>query len=278
MRTDAPTLRQVAFDVWHEPVLEEKLRRTAVLPSAGSNDPLWSVPDTAHHLSPGRPDRPLLVPPTAVKRRSLASQTGRIALLHALAHIEFNAVNLALDAIWRFDGFPATYYSDWRKVAIEEAAHFTLLRDHLRAIGCEYGDCVAHDGLWDMARKTVHDALARMALVPRVLEARGLDVTPGLIAKLTQSGDHKAADILKVILQDEIGHVAIGTHWYHWLCNARGLEPVETFLALMAAHNAPLLRSPPNMAARLAAGFTADEIRQISSIKFPSGGSETSGE
>ena len=223
MNREAFNIRQAAFDIWRNPDVDEKLRQLAIwtINDTGTVDPVlttdWALPHDADQLPPGRPARPLLVPPTTVKRRSLASPAGRSALLHALAHIEFNAVNLALDAIWRFGRLPASYYTDWRKVAMEEAGHFTLLRDHLRAAGCEYGDMVAHDGLWDMARKTAHDPMARMALVPRVLEARGLDVTPGIIAKLVQAGDHKAADILQVILRDEIGHVAIGTRWYHWL-------------------------------------------------------------
>lgn len=275
MKTLATNIREAALDIWSEPVLELKLQRINFLPAADETIGSWTAPGSASTLPPGRPERPLLVPPTAVSHRSLASQTGRVALLHALAHIEFNAINLALDAIWRFAGFPAAYYDDWRKVAIEEAAHFTLLRDHLRSMGCDYGDTVAHDGLWDMARKTAHDALARMAMVPRVLEARGLDVTPGLIAKLTQSGDQKAADILKTILDDEIGHVAIGTRWYQWLCSARGVDPVKTLLNLMLAHDAPRMHPKPNIAARLAAGFTAHEIRQLAAVNSLEVGSET---
>jgi uncharacterized ferritin-like protein (DUF455 family) len=209
---------------------------------------------------PGRPVRPELVPPLAVKHRSMRTIEGRAALIHALAHIEFNAINLALDAIWRFPLMPRDYYADWLRVAAEEALHFSLLNAHLLQSGFRYGDFPAHNSLWDMAEKTQDDVLARIALVPRTLEARGLDASPAVRAKLAQAGDLAAAEILDIILRDEIGHVAIGNRWYAWLCATRGLEPVATYAALAAQYKAPPLRGPFNLEARRAAGFSEAEL------------------
>jgi uncharacterized ferritin-like protein (DUF455 family) len=216
------------------------------------------------HAIPGRPARPELVPPLAVKHRSMRTTEGRAALIHALAHIEFNAINLALDAIWRFRSMPREYYADWLRVAAEEALHFSLLNAHLQQQGFCYGDFPAHDSLWDMARKTQDDVLARIALVPRTLEARGLDASPAVRAKLAQAGDLAAARILDLVLRDEIGHVAIGNRWYAWLCEVRGLEPVATYAMLAAQYKAPLLRGPFNLAARRAAGFSDAELAALS--------------
>ncbi len=212
---------------------------------------------------PGRPQRPALVAPLSVQRRSMRTVEGRAALLHALAHIEFNAINLALDALWRFPGMPDDYYADWLKVAAEEAHHFTLLAAHLQGQGYAYGDFSAHNSLWDMVEKTSGDVLARMALVPRTLEARGLDASPPVRAKLAQAGDMAAAAILDIILRDEIGHVAIGNRWFGWLCAQRGLEPVAAYADLAARYKAPPLRGPFNLEARRAAGFTELELAQL---------------
>jgi uncharacterized ferritin-like protein (DUF455 family) len=209
---------------------------------------------------PGRPARPELVPPLAVKHRSMRSVEGRAALIHALAHIEFNAINLALDAVWRYAGMPREYYGDWLRVAAEEAHHFSLLAAHLESLGFRYGDFPAHDSLWDMAHKTSHDILARIALVPRTLEARGLDASPQVRAKLAQAGDDAAAAILDIILRDEIGHVAVGNRWYRWLCLQRGLEPMATYASLAVLYKAPVPRGPFNLGARRAAGFTESEL------------------
>lgn len=209
---------------------------------------------------PGRPENPRLVSPLEVKHRGLGTAQGRAALIHALAHIEFNAINLALDAVYRFRDLPADFYKDWLKVAAEEAYHFTLLRNHLRSFGYNYGDFTAHNGLWDMAQKTIHDPLVRMALVPRLLEARGLDVTPGIRNKLVSVGDHEAAAILDVILRDEVGHVAIGNHWFAYLCKQRGVNPAETFVTLLQEYDTPCPRPPFNRDARLAAGFEDEEL------------------
>jgi len=214
---------------------------------------------------PGRPARPELVDPLDVERRSMRTVEGRAALIHALAHIEFNAINLALDAIWRFAGMPAAYYSDWLRVASEEALHYSLLARHLQTLGYAYGDFKAHNSLWDMARKTELDVLARIALVPRTLEARGLDASPPVRAKLAQAGDHAAAAILDIILRDEIGHVAVGNRWFAWLCEQRKLEPLATFAELTTRYKAPTLRGPFNMEARRAAGFSEAELAALKS-------------
>lgn len=212
---------------------------------------------------PGRPIRPRLVPALRVRQRPVSTLEGRAGLLHAIAHIEFNAINLALDAIWRFPGLPPDYYRDWLRVAGEEALHFTLLREHLLGLGHDYGAFDAHDGLWTMTARTAHDPIARMALVPRTLEARGLDATPPLQRKLAAAGDARAVEILDLILRDEIGHVAIGNHWYRWLCEREGLDPVALYPDLAERYDAPRPRPPLNLAAREAAGFSADELNWL---------------
>lgn len=213
---------------------------------------------------PGRPARPELVPPRLVGRRSMTTPEGRAMLVHALAHIEFNAINLALDALWRFPHMPSDYYTDWLRVAAEEATHFSLLVAHLRLLGYQYGDFPAHDSLWEMVGKTCGDVLARMALVPRTLEARGLDAIPPLRAKLAQAGDLAAAQILDIILRDEVGHVEIGNRWYGYLCQQRGLEPRATYAELAVRYAAPAMRGPFNIEARRRAGFTEAELLALS--------------
>jgi uncharacterized ferritin-like protein (DUF455 family) len=215
---------------------------------------------------PGRPVRPSLVEPAQVPTRSPHTPGGLAALLHAIAHIEFNAINLALDAVWRFSGMPDAFYLDWLRVADEEATHFGLLRDHLRSLGHDYGDFDAHDGLWAMCVKTQDDVTARMALVPRTLEARGLDATPLIQAKLRQARTPealRAVDILDVILRDEIGHVAIGNRWYAHLCAQQGLDPIAHYRQLARQHAAPRLRPPFNEAARRQAGFSTEELEYL---------------
>nr|WP_229265064.1 ferritin-like domain-containing protein [Duganella sp. 1224] len=212
---------------------------------------------------PGRPARPQLVSPRLLGRRSMNTPEGRAMLVHALAHIEFNAINLALDAVWRFGGMPAAYYTDWLQVAREEAYHFSLLDAHLGTLGYRYGDFSGHDSLWEMVEKTTGDVLARMALVPRTMEARGLDANPPLRAKLAQAGDMEAAAILDIILRDEIGHVEIGNRWYGYLCRLRGLELMPTYAALARQYEAPTLRGPFNLEARRQAGFTEAELRAL---------------
>lgn len=211
-------------------------------------------------IVPGRPALPLLVAPREVAHRSMSNAEGRAAMVHAMAHIEFNAINLALDALWRFEAMPRDYYADWLQVANEEALHFSLLAAHLQTLGFCYGDFTAHNSLWDMAEKTQHDILARIALVPRTMEARGLDASPAVRAKLAQAGDMGAAAILDIILGDEIGHVLIGNRWYGWLCEQRGVDPIGTYAAMAKQYKAPVMRGPFNLEARRAAGFTEAEL------------------
>ncbi len=224
----------------------------------------WQL-DTYARLSeppgvPGRAARPVLVGPRQMPQYALGTAEGRAGLVHSLVHIECNAVDLALDAIWRFAGLPPAFYADWLRVAREEALHFQLLAEHLKGMGWDYGDFPAHEGLWFMAQKTQDDVLARMAIVPRTLEARGLDASPGVKRRLEGVGDRRAGAILDIILRDEIGHVAIGNHWFRWLCAQQGLDPVRHYELLARRHGAPRLKGPFNLPARRAAGFAEDEL------------------
>ncbi len=217
---------------------------------------------------PGRPALPRLIAPAEVPQRSPYTVEGRAALVHAICHIEFNAINLALDAVWRFGGMPEDFYRDWLQVAEEESRHFEMLHAQLQAMGQRYGDFDAHDGLWTMCEKTADDITARMALVPRTLEARGLDATPLIQARLRKVNTpdaHAVCACLDVILRDEIGHVAIGNRWYCWLCERQGLDPVAHYKHLAHRHRAPRLRPPFNTEAREAAGFSAEEIAFLAS-------------
>lgn len=222
-------------------------------------EPRWDEPAGI----PGRPEAPELVAPRLLERRAMNIPAGRAALIHALAHIEFNAINLALDAVWRFNGLPQAFYRDWLRVAAEEACHFTLLADHLVTLGFQYGSFPAHNGLWEMAEKTRHDLLARLALVPRTLEARGLDAGPPIRAKLAQAGDQQAAGILDIILRDEIDHVALGNQWYRWCCERDGRDPHAAYAGLAKTYVAPQSKGPFNLAARRAAGFDDEELRLL---------------
>ncbi len=212
----------------------------------------------------GRPSRPILVEPSKLSRRRLGSVEGRAALVHAIAHIEFNAINLALDAAYRFRDMPQQFYLDWVSVAADEVRHFQLLSTRLQSLGFGYGDFPAHNGLWEMAQRTAHDCMQRMALVPRVLEARGLDVTPGMIERLRAVDDYETVRILRIILEEEVRHVEIGSHWFRICCDQRGLEPEATFLNLLKEHFNGTLRGPFNIPARMQAGFTQREMDAIS--------------
>ncbi len=216
---------------------------------------------------PGRPERPVLVEPAQLPQRGPGSLRGRIALVHSLSHIEFNAINLALDAIYRFRNVPVDYVDDWLAVACDEAVHFGLLHDRLVSLGCHYGQLSAHDGLWDMARRTAHDALVRMALVPRILEARGLDVAPPMIEKLRHLADNETADILQRIYTDEIKHVAIGNRWFRYFCEQRSLDGTAVFRDLLEGENSAYLKSPYNTKARLNAGFNLQELELIKEME-----------
>ena len=259
-------LRQIALKWLCE--TDAEIKENGVIALKDLQHPCPEAQDTCafHFIAkpiPGRPKKPNLVPPLSLPKRSMRTGEGRAALIHALAHIEFNAINLALDAIWRFDDMPAHYYTDWLKVAAEEAYHFRLLNGHLKKLGFAYGDFDGHDSLWEMVDRTKDDVLARMALVPRTMEARGLDASPSLRNKFAQVGDHAMADILTIILRDEIGHVAIGNHWFNWLCFQRQLDPIRTFEALSIQYRAPKLKPPFNMQARREAGFTEVELAYL---------------
>jgi len=228
----------------------------------------WSPasPKTDAELACGRPEHPRLVPPGKLKRRSLGSTEGRLALIHAIAHIEFNAINLGLDAALRFSGMPDDFYRDWLSVAADEARHFRMLRDRLVSLSSDYGVFPAHGGLWDMAERTAHDVMVRMALVPRVLEARGLDVTPGMIDRLQGAGDHETVALLEIILDEEERHVAIGSHWFGVLCEQRGLESDATFEQLLERYFSGQLRGPFNFPARRRAGFSEPELERLAAM------------
>ncbi|MGH8085185.1 MAG: ferritin-like domain-containing protein [Lysobacter sp.] len=215
---------------------------------------------------PGRPARPRLVAPRDLPKRGFGSDEGRAAFVHAIAHIEFNAIDLAWDAVYRFRGLPPNFYADWVGVAVDEARHFSLLRERLRQLGHDYGDFDAHNGLWEMAEKTDLDGLARMALVPRVLEARGLDVTPGMIVKLRALGDDATVAILEVILHEEVAHVAAGSHWFRWYCERAGVEPGPKFRELLGEYARSVLYGPFNLQARSEAGFDEEELAMLGAL------------
>lgn len=258
------SLRHAALDALAEPDPCKKI--TAVKQLA------LTLPVCAHadiqptRPLPGRPARPQLVDPRKVALRSAHTPEGKAALIHSIAHIEFNAINLALDIIWRFTGMPDDFYRDWLQVAREEAYHFSLVRGHLAASGYQYGDFAAHNGLWDMAEKTRDNLLARLALVPRTLEARGLDVSPAIQKRLRDAGDRKGVDILDIILRDEIGHVQIGNRWYLYCCERDQRDPVAAYAELMDAYGVARPRGPFNVQARMAAGFTQADIDWLNSL------------
>lgn len=250
----------------------EKLRLTELVAEAWVEGRLVvsAAIDVEAVDEPGRPEQPALVPPRQLPVRKLTSDEGRAAFIHALVHIEFNAINLAWDAVHRFRAMPQEFYGDWIRVAREEAYHYGLLCSRLHSLGHEYGDFTAHNGLWRMAQKTAFDPMVRMALVPRVLEARGLDVTPGMMQRLRDIGDTETADVLGIILRDEIGHVEIGSRWFRYLCHQRGLDPDQTYRQLLDQYMRGRLRQPFNDEARKAAGFSESElafIYQLSDVR-----------
>lgn len=250
------------FDCLMEADLNVKVRKLSSLQEDWSNDAFDFTPTDSIQRVPdaGRPDRPELVPPKQLPKRKLGSKEGHASLMHSIAHIEFNAVNLALDAVYRFQDMPYEYYRDWLGVAGEESYHFQMVREHLNSLGYEYGDMPAHNGLWLTTYETDHDPLVRMALVPRTLEARGLDVTPPMINKLRAIGDKRGVEILKILLRDEIGHVEVGTRWFRYLCEQRRLNPFSEFQSIINTYFHGDLRGPFNYEARIQAGFSEEEI------------------
>lgn len=211
----------------------------------------------------GQPDKPICVPFQSLPFRKAIDKEGRAALLHAIAHIEFNAINLALDAAWRFSGLGDRFVRDWLGVAIEESYHFSLIQRRMTALGVAYGDLPAHSGLWDLADQTAEDVLARMALVPRLMEARGLDAMPPIFRGFQGIGDKPTLRALSVIARDEVRHVALGDYWFRQLCALQELSVSTTYQSLIATYEAPLPRPPLNEAARLAAGFELSEIELL---------------
>lgn len=258
-----------ALAAYHESDPEQKCQLIELAHQyLNSSAESFTLSESVSLSEPGRPEHPVLVAPRELSKRGLGSPQGRAALWHAIAHIEFNAINLALDACLRFPGLPAEYYADWLRVAAEEAYHFGLINDHLKTLGYGYGSFPAHNSLWEMAEKTAHDPLVRMALVPRVMEARGLDVTPGIMQKLSLAGDESAETILGIILRDEIGHVAVGNRWFKYLCHQRGLPPLKTFenLTDTVLHNQ--LKGPYERGLREKAGFDEAELDWLES-RYP---------
>lgn len=251
--------------------LTEPGQKVAAMKALWALRPNWEIHvelEMPEHAM-GRPVRPTLKPPKEVPSRKPSSPEGLAALIHSVCHIEFNAINLALDAAWRFAHMPERFYLQWAQVAYEEALHFELLAGLLSEMGYAYGDFDAHEGLWQMCERTQDDLLARMALVPRTLEARGLDATPLIQDKLrTLRGPlapfaQKALAILDIILRDEITHVQVGNHWYLWLCAKAQLDPQSSYLALSVKHRAPKIRPPFNDEARRLAGFSEEDLRAL---------------
>jgi uncharacterized ferritin-like protein (DUF455 family) len=248
--------------------LERKLALTDITAEAWNRGDLmiegWTPSEAITEA--GRPQQPVLVHPSQLPRRGLGSEKGRLALIHAIAHIEFNAINLAWDAVQRYAQMPRAYYDDWIRVAREEVYHFRLLRQRLRAEGMEYGDFPAHNGLWEMAQRTAHDPLIRMALVPRMLEARGLDVTPGIIRRFEAIGDHETVAVLQIILEEEVGHVQFGSRWFRYLCEQRGVDPEQTYFELLENFLNGEIRCPLHHQARRQAGFSDQELQRLEAL------------
>jgi len=251
-----------------EPDPERKVRLTRQIAALWVDDRLraGAPPGWQPLAEPGRGERPRLVHPRDLPRRGLKDAAGRAALIHAVAHIELNAINLAWDAVQRFTDMQEPFQGDWVGVAAEEAYHFGLMSERLEALGYRYGDFAAHDGLWAMARRTAADPLERMALVPRVMEARGLDVTPGMIERFRAAGDEDTAARLGIILRDEVGHVAIGSRWFRHLCGERGLDPWQTYVRLLEQHLGGQVRCPLNRGDRLRAGFDEAELDALEAM------------
>ncbi len=264
-RHDAPQLNQHLRAAVLCPLLAQNAVQKAELTLALSLDlPI----DTMAIVSdpggiPGRPAKPELVAHTSLKSKPLTSPEGRALLLHAIAHIELNAIDLALDVVWRFAGMPEDFYRDWVRIAKEEAKHFLLIQQHMVGMGFDYGHFPAHNSLWEMAERTRADIVARIGLVPRTMEARGLDASPGVKNKLISAGDHAAGRIMDIILEDEIGHVAAGNRWYRYVCETKGLDPISTYRQLIQQYDAPKLKSPYNLQARRLAGFEEEELTYL---------------
>lgn len=269
MSLAATTLAQAARDVLLTSNAIEKCCKSQAVGDAWHKKSMSQVGAAPAPDRPARPDAPALLAPQDVPRRRInRGIAGRIALLHALCHIELNAVDLAWDIIIRFtdQDLPTDFFDDWVKVATEEARHFMMLSDRLKQLDAAYGDLPAHDGLWDAALETRHDLAARLAIVPMVLEARGLDVTPAMIEKLRGVEDTASADILEVIYREEIGHVRIGKRWFTFVCARRNQEPGTFWRDLVAKHFRGDLKPPFNVPARDQAGLPEDWYTNVAVI------------
>lgn len=266
--SEKKNLFQAAYDCLMATNVNQKISLLAAMQEDWANEQFEFTPLAGINRvpDPGRPLKPDLVAPKSLPKRRLGSVEGHAALMHSIAHIEFNAINLALDAVYRFQYMPVAFYQDWLGVAGEEAFHFQMIREHLFHLGYEYGDMPAHDGLWMTTYETDHDPLIRMALVPRTLEARGLDVTPPMMQKLRAIGDKRGVEILKILLRDEIGHVEVGTRWFRYLCAERGLNAFETFQNVIDTYYHGDLRGPFNFEAREQAGFCQEEIAWLKTL------------
>jgi len=256
----ATTLSELAIGVLRTADPADKARTAREAAATWRKAPAMAVGASTPPDRPHRPERPVLRPPREVPRRRITSGTqGRIALLHALAHIELNAIDLAFDIVARFTrvSLPRAFYDDWVSVGDDEARHYLMLADRMDELGAAYGDMNAHDGLWQAAEETADDLLARLAVVPMVLEARGLDVTPAMIEKLRNAGDDRSADMLRVIHDEEITHVAAGARWFRHLCDCRGIEPATTYVQLVRQRFKGDLKPPFNRASCDAAGLPA---------------------
>lgn len=268
----AATLREAAIRALAAPALTDKL---ALTEDAGRR---WTAralglhapSDPALPLRPGRPVKPDLVPPRGVPRRSVHTAEGRVAMIHALAHIELNAIDLALDVVARFCGerVPRSFFDGWMGVATDEAKHFRLLSARLEELGSFYGALPSHDGLWQAVEATAHDLTSRLAIVPLVLEARGLDVTPSLLVKLREVGDHRTAGILHIIYEDEKTHVAVGAKWFRFLCARQGIDPAMRFREIVRACFRGEVKAPFNDRARAEAGLTPTFYRSLSAVSI----------
>ncbi len=255
-------LFSLAYQCLSESRLDEKLRlseQSAKKILSGTID-VSPIDEDINLIKVGRPDKPLLIDPRELPRRNMQNDEGRAAMIHSIAHIEFNAINLAWDLIYRFQEMPEDFYFDWTRVAAEETKHFQLLQSQLRTLGYEYGDFPAHNCLWDMAEQTAHDLLLRLAVVPRILEARGLDVTPGLISRFRQIKDKSTSTILELILEEEIGHVKTGTKWYRYQCEKLNFDPEKKFRQIAKEYMPSNNIKKINHEARLMAGFRQSEL------------------
>lgn len=256
----------IAYQCLVEPSLDKKLLLSTngaqkILDGRVTVDP-YIIDDKL--IKPGRPEKPVLITPKDVPRRNIQTKDGRAAMVHSFAHIEFNAINLAWDLICRFQDMPDEFYYDWVCIATEETKHFKLLRENLNNMGYDYGDFPAHDGLWTIAEKTKHDILLRLAVVPRIMEARGLDVTPNLIKRFRDIKDDKTVSILELILEEEIGHVLVGTKWYRYLCEKLNLDAEEKFRQIVEEFSPAAKTKNINNRARLMAGFNQSELDYLS--------------